>query len=51
MAEIIKTYKQSVPAMRFQDISQPDVREKIAKLLKSAHENEIHAVEIMDKNA
>lgn len=33
-----------------QDVSQPDIKAKIAALLKSAHENEIKAVEIMEKN-
>lgn len=32
-----------------QDVSQPETREKIAGLLKSAYENEIQAVEIMSK--
>ena len=33
-----------------QDISQPEARANITALLKSAHENEIKAVEIMEKN-
>jgi hypothetical protein len=33
-----------------QDVGQPEVRGKIAALLKSAHENEIKAVEIMSKS-
>ena len=34
-----------------QDVSQPEIKAKIAALLRSAHEHEIKAVDIMEKIA
>ena len=55
-AQLSETYKsvydswlEAFKIKTSEDISEPEVREKIAALLKSAHENEIQAVGVMNK--
>jgi len=55
LAEIYKAvydaWQEAFRIKKEQDVSQTEVKVKIAALLKSAHENEIKAVEIMEKIA
>lgn len=46
---VYDAWQEAFQIKKEQDISQPEVRAKIVELLKSAHNNEMKAVEIMDK--
>ena len=46
---VYEAWLQAFQIKTSEDISEPGVREKVASLLKSAHENEIKAVDIMKK--
>lgn len=45
---VYDAWQEAFQIKKGQDVSQPEVRAKIAELLKSAHNNEIKAVEIME---
>ena len=47
---VYEAWKEAIQIKTSQDISRPEIRNKIASLLKSAHANELNAVKIMEKN-
>ena len=50
-AVVYEAWQEAFKIKKEQDVSKPEVKAKIAVLLKSAHEKEIKAVDIMAKKA